>query len=64
MNNSGLSSDFPLDHLNNERTRGAVSCIEQDAIEWTRKDTRAASDLHVAHLAGETTRDTAELNSL
>lgn len=63
MSDSNLPSDFFPDHLNDERAREAVSRIEEDALESARKDAKRASELHMAHLAGEITRDTAELNS-
>jgi hypothetical protein len=63
MNDSDLLSDLLPDQLDTERPREAVTRIEQDAIEQARRDAREASDLHVAHLASEISRDTAELNS-
>lgn len=63
MTDSDLPSDVLPDRLNNERAREAVSRIEADAFESARRDARRASELHMAHLAGEITRETAELNS-
>lgn len=63
MNDSDLFSDFLPDHLNDDRAREAVARIEEDAVEMARRDAKRVSELHIAHLAGEITRDTAELNS-
>ncbi|WP_118838211.1 hypothetical protein [Salinibacter ruber] len=63
MNDSDFPSDFLPDHLNDKRARKAVSRIEADALDFARQDAKQAAELHVAHLAGEITRDTAELNS-
>jgi len=63
MNDSDLLSDLLPDQLDTERPREAVTRIRQDAVERARRDAREASDLHLAHLASEITRDTAKLNS-
>jgi hypothetical protein len=56
-------SDLLPDQLDTERAREAVTRIEEDAVEIARRDAKRASELRIAHLAGEITRDTAELNS-
>lgn len=63
MNDFDLFSDFLPDHLNDDRAREAVARIEENAVEMAQRDAKRASELHIAHLAGEITRDTAELNS-
>lgn len=63
MNDSDIPSDLLTDQLNAERSHEAVSGVQHDAAERSRQDAKEASDLHVAHLAGEITRETAELNS-
>ena len=63
MNDSTLPSDFLPDHLNDKRAQEAVSRIEEDALGFARRDAKRASELHVAHLSGDISRDTAELNS-
>lgn len=56
------SSPFAY-RLDFEKIREAVSRIEEDAADRAQEDAKEASDLHVAHLEGEITRDTSELNS-
>lgn len=63
MNDSVIPSDLRTDRSDANRARDAASRIEEDALEFARQDAKRAAELHVAHLASEITRDTAELNS-